>query len=111
LGAPDCSSFGIVVRADADGGDYRAGTEHNCLGAGLARRYIARDVVLVEAAGGADGEWHTYRCEVRGDHLALFVDGVLLIEVVDSALPTGGQVGLWSDGAQVNVRAFTVTLL
>jgi hypothetical protein len=56
-----------------------------------------------------DGGWHTYRLEVRGDQLTLFIDEARLIEVTDNRYLDPGQVGIETFGRQVEVRSFGVT--
>jgi hypothetical protein len=60
-----------------------------------------------------DTEWHTYRLQVVGNVLSLFVDDNLMLEKIDNRLITdnGGHVGIFSNAAQVNIRRITVTSL
>jgi hypothetical protein len=58
-----------------------------------------------------DGEWHTYRMEVQGNALRLYVDGDLVVETGDLRYVDPGQVGLWGRKAQVDVRSFRVLAL
>ena len=53
-------------------------------------------------------EWHTYRLEVEGTEIRVFIDGELVLYAIDSRFAEGGEVGLWSAGAQFAVRRFAV---
>lgn len=56
--------------------------------------------------------WHTYRMEVKGNELRLLIDGKLMCDVInDTILSSGGQVGIWSQNEQLEVRSFVVTSL
>jgi hypothetical protein len=52
--------------------------------------------------------WHTYRLEVKEENVRLLVDGTLMAEGTDDRYQDAGQVGIWSDGTQINVRRITV---
>ncbi|MGH2557535.1 MAG: hypothetical protein ACRDJH_00610 [Thermomicrobiales bacterium] len=54
--------------------------------------------------------WHTYRVEVRGNTIRLLVDGLLVLEGTDDRLVSdpGGQVGVWSNEVEINIRRLTV---
>jgi len=58
-----------------------------------------------------DGEWHTYRVEIRGDTLRLLIDGALILEATGLQYQGYGELGrvgiLVSLGA-VDIRAFRV---
>ncbi len=52
---------------------------------------------------------HTYRFEVKGTSLKVFVDGGLLVSITDAKyIFTAGQVGLWDAGIYMNVLGFAV---
>lgn len=59
----------------------------------------------------ADGSWHTYRLEVRGNTLTLMKDGGVILRATDNRFLTGGSVGLYSHRVQLTVRAFRVIKL
>ena len=54
--------------------------------------------------------WHTYRVEATRDTITLKVDGAVLATVSDNRYLAGGQVGLWCNGSQIEVRSFQVSL-
>ncbi len=55
--------------------------------------------------------WHTYRLEMAGSDLRVFVDGDELIDVVDTSAFEPGVAGLWARLAQVRVRSFRMLAL
>ena len=64
------------------------------------RLYYVKDgkrVQLDTADVGAPADtWHTIRVEQQGNHIACYLDGVMLLETEDSTLPESGGVGLWT---------------
>jgi hypothetical protein len=58
-----------------------------------------------------DDEWHTYRLEVRGNNIKLFIDGGQFAEAVDNRYLKNGQVGIISYIAMIDVRSFRVVKL
>lgn len=110
----DGDSFGVVARLGEvrgyyagyyDGNDCRYDFEAICLWGADNEEPIAKTDLLL------DSEWHVYRLEVQGNAVRVFVDGTLVIETSDNSFLTAGKAGLWSDGAQVNIRRFTVIAL
>lgn len=57
------------------------------------------------------GGWRSYRIEAKGNSVRVLVDGAQVVSAVDNHYLTPGQVGIWSNGIQVNVRSFKVTAL
>jgi hypothetical protein len=55
--------------------------------------------------------WHDYRLEVRGNRLALLIDGQVVLKAQDNTYLQGSRVGLWSKRGKISVRTFTVTEL
>ena len=58
-----------------------------------------------------DGEWHTYRVEIRGDTLSMYIDGVLMIEATGlqyQGYGDEGRVGILVSLGAVEIRAFRV---
>lgn len=116
------ASFGVMARVERDSNGYGAG---HCYSLG---RYVP------VCAGGDQGEhrsvlwntdratldfadfepgaaWHTYRIELRGNHLTVLIDGAPVLDAVDNNFLDGGRVGLWSNRCVVSVRGFRVTAL
>jgi hypothetical protein len=42
------------------------------------------------------GTWHTIRVLHKGNQIKCYLDGKLLLEETDDAIPQAGQIGLWS---------------
>ncbi len=120
--ARDGETFGVVARGEDDGGYWAGFGDVNCYdfwelalwagpanlggGCGLdASNIISKSDVKL------DTDWHTYRIEVQGNIIRVFLDGTKILDTTDNRSLTSGQVGVWSDGAQVNVRRFTVISL
>jgi hypothetical protein len=55
-----------------------------------------------------DGDWHVYRLEVDGTAIRLLIDGSLVLKTSDQRFLAPGLVGLWANGAQIEVRRFVV---
>ena len=56
-----------------------------------------------------EGEWHTLKIKMVGDHIECFLDGKKLLDVRDGALPKAGRVGLWTKAdAQTHFDNFVV---
>lgn len=115
-------TYGIVVRGGGDDAGYWIGpaSPSGCsdfwlaLWAGPASRgsCIGSSYSFLETSDiTIDSEWHTYRIEVRGNAIRVLLDGATVIETTDNRFLTSGQVGVWSEGAQVNIRRFTVIAL
>jgi len=114
----DEGTFGVVARAVEEGAYYyRAG--HYCYPfIPYHEVHIwavdseADDVdTLVQEDFTVDAEWHTYRLEVQGDAIRLFIDGELLLETGDVRYADAGQAGLWSSDVPIEVRSFRVLAL
>ena len=43
-----------------------------------------------------EGEWHTLKVKMVGDHIECFLDGKKLLDVRDNTIAKAGQVGLWT---------------
>jgi hypothetical protein len=55
--------------------------------------------------------WHTYRIEVSQDHITVFIDGGLLLDVTNASYASGEFVGLWDSNAQLAVSSFVIESL
>jgi hypothetical protein len=122
----DGGSFGIVVRGitnntdnggDATLGGYAAGVGGGDGNSGindLAGSWGAyySDMRLATGKVYDPGtNWHTYRVEAKGNLITVLVDGAVLATVTDNKYLAGGQVGLWSNQYQLDIRSFTVATL
>lgn len=109
-------AFGVVARG-GDGAGYWAGFAPRCnerhifLWAAPLDEYCWEPEVIGLTEMELDSEWHTYRVEVQGNTIRVLLDGTVVIETSDNRYLSPGQVGLWSDGAQVSVRSFSVIAL
>ena len=114
--------FGIVVRSEDQGRYWVGYSPYPCpngrcdryalIGAGDHFYSAVSGTNLIAKTNFEPGTgWHSYRVEVQGTSIRLLVDGALLLETTDSRYLSGGQVGLWSSGTQINVRSFKVIKL
>ena len=58
-----------------------------------------------------DDEWHTYRLEVRGNTIRLFLGQAEVARAMDNHELEPGTVGIYCGSGQINVRSFKVTAL
>lgn len=63
---------------------------------------------VADPGASTDRGWHTYRIEVDGNEITLLLDGADVQHEVSNRFLTGTRVGLWSSGAELDVRAFRV---
>jgi len=129
---PQFDSFGILVRggestsastsasasASSQAAGYRAGIdgETGYVGGPLVVARITRPgpygpEPIAKARFNPRKSWHSYRVEADGNKLKLLIDGALIAEGLDNTYLSGGQVGLWSNEVQLNVRSFKVLRL
>ena len=106
---------GVVARSAVDGGGFLAGYCASALvivPCGDTNEvfgiYSADSQVVATLPTKRDAAWHTYRFTVRGDNLALSIDGTQVADGIDNRYLNNRAVGLWARGIQVNVRAFRV---
>ena len=124
---PQFDSFGIVVRggestsastsASSQVAGYKAGIdgETGYVGGPLESARITRmpdpyDPIAKATFDPGKG-WHLYRVEAEGNTIRFLIDGAVIAKGVDNKYLSGGQVGLWSKGVQLNVRSFKVLRL
>jgi hypothetical protein len=43
-----------------------------------------------------EGEWHTLKVKMEGDHIQCFLDGKKYLDVKDDSITKAGKVGLWT---------------
>lgn len=58
-----------------------------------------------------DKNQHTYRVEVRGNHITFSIDGQKILETTDNTFLSAGQVGFRAIFADINVTSFKVIAL
>jgi hypothetical protein len=106
-------SYGIVARA-VTRGSYSVGIrsvtcrQRASIYAGREER-APRNVD--DLAVLSDTDWHTYRVEVEGTFVRLLIDGEVIVQTTDDQFTEGGQVGLWSNNLELDVRRFRVIAL
>lgn len=116
----DGTCFGVFGRKD-DRGGYYAGPSDYCGNSSSdwdvlelwaredSREFRSSSISHVDL--GLDNGWHLYRIEFRANTIKVFVDGSLMIETSDNKYLSSGKVGVWTNGAQINVRSFKVISL
>jgi hypothetical protein len=111
--------FGLLARTTKQGTivggvDWNRATIASALKYGSDYDYFGYDIfqsrIATQPFDPGNG-WHTYRLEVKGNSIKLLVDGAPLVEEVDNTILSNCQVGLFSAGAQINVRSFKVIKL
>lgn len=111
--------FGITVRgvSNTNGWQgYQADVDiDGCSSEGGDARILGsqfpNDFSLARTPFHPGNSWHIYRVEVKGNDIKFLIDGSLVVEVNDNKYLSGGQVGLWSYGVQLNVSSFKVIAL
>jgi 3-keto-disaccharide hydrolase len=114
-------NFGAVAGADANGLVWGGGVIYPCEGGSPRARLTDvtnwadgydRDQVLAATDFKPGNSWHTYRLEMRGGTLTLFVDGRRIVDSPGARTNwqagARGQVGFWSQGVQLAIRRVTV---
>jgi hypothetical protein len=124
-GLSESRGFGILLRSRgaADPTEKTVG-----LVAGVGRGFMGCDGVSSQAVfTSADTDytslkqsnaayypnhaWHTYRAEVRGNAIKLIIDGKVRNTVTTKQSAGGELVGLYSLGAQLQIKRFTISAL
>jgi 3-keto-disaccharide hydrolase len=109
-------SFGIIARSDGQNGYTFA----YCASAGIAscgsnshEMFISNgnQNIAEYAVDQPDTNWHTYRMEVNGNNIKVFIDGRLFLKGTDTTYSLGGQVGLFSNRSQIIAQSFKVIAL
>lgn len=115
------AGFGVVVRSPDQVGGYKIGV---CASAGIYSCGTYDHELLLSDGSffqdqpvkqypfrPAEGTWHTYRIDVQGNTITVWIDGSQAFQVTDDKYLSAGSVGLWSDRSQISVRNFTITAL
>jgi hypothetical protein len=117
IGAQEDACFGVSIRgilAFNGWQGYKAGVG-DCLG-GLDEVRVSgpdylHDAQAHEAAFQPGTRLHTYRVEIEDTTIRFFIDGKLVLTVLDTRYLTGLEVGLWSQYTQLAVTSFKVASL
>jgi DNA-binding CsgD family transcriptional regulator len=108
--------FARVTQQSNIGGTFPAGYMGNVCAQGWRidatnKNSDNRDT-LASGAFTLDNQPHTYRLEVNGTQIRLFIDGTFAGEATDDRWSDGGQVGIYLNGnIQVTVASFKVYTL
>ena len=110
------AAAGILVRREqGDASGYMGGWGHD--EDGLSVAVIGRSELLFHGgpelakAYAPGSEWHTYRLEVRGNVIQLFIDRAPFLTYSNDRYLSGVTTSLWSRGAQIEVRSFAILAL
>lgn len=116
LDAKNGCYFGVLARATVYGAGYAGGVfgygSPHVRPEAYVRRLQANQSQspnLSQAAYRLDSAWHTYRIEVTGQQISLYVDGHRVVQASDSAYAFGGRAGIIDYACQLTVGAFSVT--
>lgn len=108
---PKCGAtykeFGLVARAEKEDGII-AGSDCSDVAIAIGSHFFRK---IASQAFNTGPKWHTYRLAVQGNIIKLFVDGAPVLEAADNHYLSSGKVGMFSIGAQINVRSFKVIKL
>jgi hypothetical protein len=110
--------FGITVRGTPSSNGwqgYKAGVG-DCGYYGLSSAYIGgssynNDQAEKSATFNPTTTKHTYRVEARNNTITFFIDGGQILTMNDNRYLTGAEVGLWSQGTQLDVFSLQVVAL
>lgn len=117
------ASFGVVVRSPDNVGGYKIGV---CAGTGIfacdtsGSGYDLRlsndsfsqgEPVKQSPFHPTLGTWYTYRIDVQGNTITIWLGGAKIFSITDDKYLSAGSVGLWSDRCQISVRNFKITAL
>jgi hypothetical protein len=111
--------FGITVRGSSTTDSWQGyqgdididGCSSEGGHARILGKQFPNDFSLARAPFSPGTAWHIYRVEVKGNSIQFIIDGLPLVAVNDNQYLTGGQVGLWSYGVQLNVSSFKIIAL
>jgi hypothetical protein len=109
--------FGITVRGNPNANGwqgYKAGVG-DC-GGNLDKSRVSgpdyyNDSQRKDASFNPGPSVHTYRVEVKDNTIKYFIDGGLVLNLIDNRFLTGSEVGLWDQNVQLTVVSFKVTAL
>jgi hypothetical protein len=108
---PADGSFGLVVRVQQNGDGYGFGATTDGTIVLSTDQSGVLPTTLDSKPFDPGSDWHRFRIEVSGNNFRAFIDGSLVLSAIDNNFVAGDRIGLWSSGAQLNVRQFTVTAL
>lgn len=121
--------FGIMLRGDGNASGYEGGmAQDSCYKQVVAMLSLVQNnfigfcstsPVMSSVTYQLDSNWHSYRAEITGNTIRLFIDGKKVLEASGNTLYDGsgnilmdaGQVGLIDINGDINVKSFKVTAL
>lgn len=108
------SEYAMVVRASNQNGSWGGYSIGDDLQGPVAE--IAADPgnfrsIISTAPFNPGSGIHTYRVEVKGNRIKLFVDGGIKCDIVDNTYLSGNQIGFWSYGVQLSISSFKIIAL
>jgi hypothetical protein len=109
--------FGITVRGTPLSNSwqgYKAGVGNCSNGLSIARisgSDYNYDQAKKDATFDPTTTKHTYRVEARNNTITFFIDGGQILTMNDNRYLTGAEVGLWSQGTQLEVFSLQVVAL
>jgi hypothetical protein len=109
--------FGITGRGTPNSNGwqgYKAGVG-DCYG-GLDKARVSGpdyhyDSQIKDASFNPGTSVHTYRIEVKDNTIKFFIDGGLVLNMIDNRYLSGAEIGLWCQNVQLSVTSFQVTAL
>lgn len=104
------SGFGVVVRANAPNDGYAAWEWPDICAINISFTSNWTDVNGTRASI-CDNAYHTYRTEVKGNTLKLFVDRAQYVSGNDNTYLNPGTIFIYADHVQLQIDSFTVTPL
>ena len=110
------AAAGLLVRREQnDASGFVGGWGHDAEGASRAvigaANLLGHSGPEFSRAFAPGGDWHTYRLEVRGNAIQLTIDRAPFLAYSNDQYPSGVTTSLWSRGARINVRNFTILAL
>lgn len=115
LGMSDSANqglFGIEARGDNASDYYQAYLVDQGVNGGYARITKSSNTYdLVSASWSNDTAWHTYRFELQGTTLRLFIDSAMIVQTQDYSFLTGWQVSMSDSSEKLAISSFKVIAL
>ncbi len=107
IGAPyGCGDFGLLARGAFEVGYQHCHDDRDIQAWDKNSHEFAKRVDYT-----MDKEWHTYRLELSGNTIKFSIDGSIYVNTVNNAFIEMGNVGMYCDRMQMNVRAFRIIKL
>lgn len=107
------SNFSILVRSDTNNNGYWIEVDNYPRPEVSIHPSGNLNAIIQQVPYSIDNAWHTYRVEVKGEQIRVFLDDKKLLDATDTQFLTPGVVGLnaGSVDTQLNVSSFEVIAL